>query len=412
MVRTEPPRAIWLAAASVAVHGVTFFLLDAIDKPAADRAAVSRASSETPIEIVTPSASNQDTPLEVTLLEHPPQPASGGAQPRSDRSPRVRSRTPSAAARSGDRPAEVASTSEGTGDAAQTPKPGMMSMRLPGLRALVGASLAADAERPHSSLAPTTPPEEPSGLLAPKPGGTAVADQGVFTMNVRRDGSVKFRDRRNLQVGIALPTRRDLGHLIDEWSASLGNGPYQPRSLEPLRETSVDEDSRIGPKPIRIGAPDDPEHRREPVPIIVPVLRGSFDVTDWAMRSGGADPYAARKLSVLNATRAERIGMSRAAHKEALRQAGDVLRKQLVRMWAQPELDAPTRRQLLFELWDACLERGSADELEAAEQVRKLLVGWIRSRLPKGSDREYTVDELAKLNRGRASSQVFSPYEP
>lgn len=273
------------------------------------------------------------------------------------------------------------------------PGPGALRMRRPDLTSLPDSVVAAEAAR----AVPGPTADVRTGLIQPAGGGTARADEGVFTMQVGRDGQATIKDARNLRVKLALPSPRDLGRALAAWAE------------DPIGQSEA---GPIKPQPVAIGAPRDPEQRKQHAPAIMPILSGGFDLTDWAMRSSGADPYAARKLALLDATRDERVGMARAEKARTLAGAEASVRTELARLWARTDVDAPTRRRLLFELWDACVEDGPAAEVEAGARVRRQVVAWVRSHLPAGGADGYTAAELTRLNQQRQSRQRFAPYPP
>lgn len=135
-----------------------------------------------------------------------------------------------------------------------------------------------------------------------------------------------------------------------------------------------------------------------------------FDVTDWAMRQAGIDPYAYEKRKLLDETREERAQMSAAARTERLREAQRRLPTTLAAVWADPRHPTSARRRLLFQLWDECAEQGHDEVVAAGARVRAIILAFIRTRLPAGSRDAYTVDELETLNATRTSRATFSPY--
>jgi hypothetical protein len=140
------------------------------------------------------------------------------------------------------------------------------------------------------------------------------------------------------------------------------------------------------------------------------LITGGFDLSDALIRSLGEDPYAARKLALLDRTRDERAAIARVHHGEALERSVSRLRDHLAAIWSRGDLDAAARRQILFELWDECAERGSAADLAAAGAARATIIGFIRRRLPKGTAAAYSAAELARLNDQRSSRARFEPY--
>jgi hypothetical protein len=233
----------------------------------------------------------------------------------------------------------------------------------------------------------------PTGQLHDAGGGSRRSDQGVFTAKVAPDGSVTLKDRRNLQVGLALPSPRSIGNGISRWYYS-DKGPDGQRGERALEK--------------EVGGSTDAGDRSKTA--IVPVLRGGFDVTDALMRSKGQDPYASKKLAFLDSTRDERVQMGAAHREQQLRRTTQLVQRNLDQLW-QRVAEPRARREALFELWDEAVETGDEPTVEAGRAARKLVVGFIRARLPAGGPDAYTADELAALNRRRHSKAPFAPYE-
>jgi hypothetical protein len=233
----------------------------------------------------------------------------------------------------------------------------------------------------------------PTGQLRDAGGGSHRSDQGPFTAKVAPDGGVTLKDRRNLQVRLALPRPRDIANGVSRWYYS-DKGPDGQRGERAL-ETSV-------------GGSTDGGDRSKAV--IVPVVGGGFDVTDAIMRRKGNDPYASKKLAFLDSTRDERVQIGTAHREQQLRQTTQIVQRNLDRLW-QRVAEPRARREALFELWDEVVETGDANLVEAGRAARRLVIGFIRARLPAGGPDAYTADELAALNRRRQSKAPFQPYE-
>jgi hypothetical protein len=142
------------------------------------------------------------------------------------------------------------------------------------------------------------------------------------------------------------------------------------------------------------------------------LLSGRFDVTDWAMRSTGNDPYAARKLKFLDDTRDERAEIGLKYRDQQLAQTSIIMRKNLQRAWAAaPSFD--DKKQVLFDLWDEIEETDGSDEVlaEASRAARKAVIGFIRAHLPAGSEHAYSDNELIAFNAKKKSAAKFAPYE-
>jgi hypothetical protein len=178
--------------------------------------------------------------------------------------------------------------------------------------------------------------------LHPSGNGTySIEDKqfGAYTAQVARDGTVTIKDKRNFQVDGVLP---------------------------------------IG-------------------------IAGHFDVTDWAMRSQGVDPYAGAKRAFLDRTRDARVEIGRRDRKDKLKQASVFMQQHLDQLWATIH-DPAERKETLFELWDECAETGDDELVSAAAGARQLVVGFIHAKQIVYSD-----TELAALNAHRHSTSTFSP---
>jgi hypothetical protein len=270
---------------------------------------------------------------------------------------------------------------------------------------LVVPDLRKIADRgPTVALAQPAPMSEE---LEPAGGGRFRSDQAAFTAKVNRDGTVVFDDKPNFNVSIADP--RDVGKAVKKGLADWAKNPYaQTRDRE--REA---EQHRVPS-----GAVDDEEEQRKR-PKTVTVLSGSFDLTDWAMRLAGRDPYWAAKLAFMDRTRESRAQLAVSHRAELLRSVVTMVRDQAKQAWADPTQTAAQRRRALFELWDDCAEasaeagaKTSDDPLvEAARRARVALYGFIRAKAPAGGPDAYSAEELAALNRARHSRQAFAPYD-
>ena len=245
-----------------------------------------------------------------------------------------------------------------------------------------------------------------TGQLQEAGGGSRRSDQGVFTAKISPDGSVTLKDQRNLRVGLALPSPRSIGDGVSRWYYS-DKGPDGQRGERALEK--------------EVGGSTDAGDRSKAV--IVPVVRGGFDVTDALMRRKGQDPYASKKLAFLDSTRDERVQLGTAHREQQLKKTTQIVQRNLEQLW-QRVTEPRARREALFELWDEVVEAGdqagdqagddTRNELtvEAGRAARRLVIGFIRARLPAGGPDAYTADELAAMNRRRHSKAMFAPYAP
>ena len=236
-----------------------------------------------------------------------------------------------------------------------------------------------------------------TGQLHEAGGGTYRVDEGMFVAKFAADGSVKITDGPNVNVHLALPTPKSLGRAATRWYYS-DKGPNGAEG-----DTSMAKQIQAV-----AGSTTDPDDRSRTV--IVPILAGGFDATDALMRAHGQDPYASRKLKVLDGTRDERVQIGNRHRAEQLKHATQLMQNNLDALWAR-SLDVRARKQALFELWDECVEAGDPALVEAGAAARRLVIGAIRAHLPATGPDAYTAAELAALARAKQSRAAFAPYD-
>lgn len=144
--------------------------------------------------------------------------------------------------------------------------------------------------------------------------------------------------------------------------------------------------------------------------VVIPILGGKTELTDYVMRAVGQDPYLSDKLRWMDATREERAAIGATHRRRQLDAVDQIMRKHLTALWARRDLDLAAKRAALFELWDDGAEDGDAAVVEAAQRTRAQVIGFIRARLPAGSAGAYTAAELDAFNRRRTSRARFAPY--
>lgn len=137
----------------------------------------------------------------------------------------------------------------------------------------------------------------------------------------------------------------------------------------------------------------------------------SFDVTEAVMLLHGDDPFLADKLHFLKRTGSLRAQMCAEAQKDSLDVAVRSLRRDLARIFADPTRTLSQKKKLLFDLWDQCAENDANPNVaKAAAMARATVLGFIREKLPARSEDRYQEEEIAELNRGRISRELFRPY--
>ena len=206
-----------------------------------------------------------------------------------------------------------------------------------------------DHETPRISTAEITPGGH----------GTYKIDDLTFKGRINKDGTVSIKDKANLQ------------HQFTSWQ----NVKHVLRTEGPFG-----------------------------------LLRVNFDVTDAVMRRHKADPYASRKLKLLDETRDTRVAIGNEYRRDQLEHTTELVIANLEIMWASVK-EPPKRKQALFELWDEVFDGKSELELTAAKQARAAIIGFIRTRFPAGSANAFTQSELVALNAKRQSKTAFAPYE-
>ena len=229
-------------------------------------------------------------------------------------------------------------------------------------------------QQPLDGPRPRKPFEIRSELHPDGPGGYAT-DEGPFVARTDQQGVVKFEDRSSFRFDVPSPRRMasDMARAVERWAR------------DPRRYAEEnDNQTRIA-------------------------VGGQIELTDSIMRMGGQDPYAARKMALLDRTRDERMKIAAAENSQRLREALHRTGADLERVWRGPG-SAAHRRRLLFLLWDECLERGTDEEVRTARAVRGQIVAYVRRRLPAGSGLAYPPAELERLNARRTSAERFDPY--
>jgi hypothetical protein len=382
---------VWLGTRALALPGRT----EALTTTPIEIVAVDRPSPPIVAPIAPPVVA-----IDVALADdHPPASRDPAARPP------IASRAPGAHTRD-----EPAITVPGVGSAGETaPRPpavpgGLMAMRRGDVpRAVLPAGRWDGLD--HVPRGPAPRNNLTTGMLEESGGGTYTSEQGVFVARVSPDGSVKLTDNPNLHVHIALPSPKALGRGLARWYES-DKGPNGA------------EGDTVMAKQIQLSAgattdPPDPvtgKGKDRATTAVVPVLSGGFDVTDWLMRGHSGDPYGARKLAFLDATRDERARIGARHRGEQLAHATQLMRRNLDAL-AAAHADLAAQKRTLFELWDECAEAGDPDLVAAGQAARRLVIGFIRAHLPAGGPDAYTPDELAAFARAQQSKVTFQPYE-
>jgi hypothetical protein len=371
------------------------------------------ARPATPIEIVTVEPAPPTAPLDVQLFElpasepHAPSPALR-EPPRRSRDVAAPRPTDAAASAPPSPAAPRAGASAGDPPPARAGEPG----RRGGLLAMrhgeaPSAALPAGRWDDLDHAPRGTAPERRivTGLLHESGGGDHASDQDVFNAVVHPDGTVELHDAPNLQIGVGLPSLKDLGHALADWYES-DKGPYGAEGNTAMaRQIQLSAGATATAQD-----PTEPRPKDRSRTVILPILTGRFDLTDWLMRNNRLDPYDRRKLVFLDATRDERVQIGTRGRAEHLAQTPQIVQKSLEALWAATT-DLAARKQALFELWDDCVETGDPAVVDAAAAARRMIIGFIRARLPADSASAYTAAEIAALTQRKRSTAGFAPYE-
>lgn len=167
-----------------------------------------------------------------------------------------------------------------------------------------------DLDHPPRGSAPAPAPAV-SGLLHDAGGGAHRSDQQVFQADVAPDGSVALHDAPSLRVHVALPRPEALGRALADWYTSDKGVAGEDADTAMSKQIQMSAGSTAA-----VADPVTGVRQDRATTVILPVLGGSFDATDWMARRHGSDPYAARKLALLDATRDQRAAAG-AQHRAA-----------------------------------------------------------------------------------------------
>jgi hypothetical protein len=354
-------------------------------------------------------------PIEVAfLVEESTMPSIGTADPRTAGTAAPRVTTANTAAPSGTEPTRGIEPTRGTEPGKGT---GFMRMRGPDLG--LGSETA---ERIAISRTAPSDEQRKSGKLQSQPGGRAIVHDRVTTMSVEQDGSIDFEDKKDIDLRFKLPIpkvweieemRKDLGHQLTEWfkdpEAGKRYGRWQdlPRHLQGVEGTCDSYADIMCEDPLAPKIEQRVRERTRPRGgggLFGTILGGPMDITSWLHRKFIGDPYASRKLKLLDETFDERVEMGVAHRAQQQLRSGEYMQRNLERLWAT-ERNPLARKAALFEMWDEC------EEDEAGLRARSIVIGWIRKYLPAGSPDAYTADEITTLQAHCTSSRPFAPYE-
>lgn len=246
-------------------------------------------------------------------------------------------------------------------------------------------------------------------------GGEHVVHDRVVTMRVEKDGTAHLQGKPDFDAKLKLPimTFRDfragLGRQLTTWYAD----PYRDQRSGRMQDVA----RHITAVPgvcdkwgdVACETPDDrPTKNLSDDAAVIPVVGGKADLTAWLHRKFIGDPYASRKLKLLDTTREARAQIGASHRSEQRDRASELAQRNLDALW-KATTDLAERKAALFALWDECSEEENKDG-EAGARARAIVIGWIRAKLPAGSPSAFTSDEIAKLDASRTSREHFAPY--
>jgi hypothetical protein len=138
-------------------------------------------------------------------------------------------------------------------------------------------------------------------------------------------------------------------------------------------------------------------------------LSGRLDVTDQVMKLAGQDAYGSVKRKMAEETREQRLCMAERFRGERQKQELFQLSTKVRRIAGRPDLSVAQRRELIFEIWDECLEDADSPT-DYGSMARATITAIVREVFPDGSDLGYRPAELLALNSRRTSRASFAPY--
>ena len=252
--------------------------------------------------------------------------------------------------------------------------------------------------------------------LVPSGGGNQEIRDRVAKFHVAPDGTVVgIESAPDFTFKLNLPNpskiRKRIGMELDAWRK------------DPYRDTRV---GRMQDLPRHLqAAPDACQSWNDPMCITAEdwqaqwkiedeaaaegaLISGKADVTGYLHRKFVGDPYASRKLKILDQTRDDRVRAGATFRGKQLERSAELVQRNLQTLW-RTVTDPAERRAALFAMWDECSEDESAAGA-AGERARTMVIGWIRAHLPKTHPDAFSADDLARLDAARSSRQHFVPY--
>jgi hypothetical protein len=262
-------------------------------------------------------------------------------------------------------------------------------------------------------------PSAPTRGFDPAGRGRGVIYDRVTTVSIERDGTAHLDDLRDVDLrwDIRVPTPDAVKDAV-----VTAAGELRAWYADPYAGTRVGKPQDV-PAYMKM-KPGDCDHwddacsvelrGREDDTTLKKAARGQIAhgkaaLSDAIMRRLVGDPYASRKLKLLDDTREARAVTGAEHRAEDRARSAELMGRNLDALWRATS-DPAARRDALFTLWDECAE-GEGPEGEAGQRARSMVLGWIRAKLPAGSPGAFGADELAARAAQRRSRQAFAPYE-
>jgi hypothetical protein len=263
----------------------------------------------------------------------------------------------------------------------------------------------ARSPRPErASRAEAAPPPAPIAPVAP-------ATPGPSWMQMRSPAQALARGAAPFDLGPAPPVANDALALANRPPPNvihhpIGNAPHTPghHQAESHVTAKVGGDGAVTFKDP--DAVEDVEGHYLPFGV---KINGKFDLNDTVARAMGDDPYAYAKKKFAEATFEDRLCLAEKAAVARKQQALLQLKDHLESLRQRPGLSQAQRRELVFEMWDECVEEAK-DGPDLGAAARATILAFIRRAFPPDGPAAYAVNELAALNQRRASRMPFDPY--
>lgn len=138
--------------------------------------------------------------------------------------------------------------------------------------------------------------------------------------------------------------------------------------------------------------------------------RMEFDRTTGRFSMPGRNYRIWEKLRYLDRTRAKRLKIRRRWKQRIEKGYFTHIDARLHKIWQRNDLSYAAKKQVLFELWNECLENDGSEKAKRTQRARSAIIRFIRKHLPKGSPHAYTAQELKRMARLRAGRAPFNPY--